>query len=108
VANFAIGICARSKDKIVSRDKNKGGEIFSHTIQQLGMKAVGNGRENIVTIPVPVFFERERERDGKSRTGIRIRYYGISGTVYFDWEQSDYDRESETQSGNMDKYNSTS
>jgi hypothetical protein len=72
------------------------------------MKAVGNGRENIVTIPVPVFFERERERDGKSRTGIRIRYYGISGTVYFDREQSDYDRESETQSGNMDKSNSTS
>jgi hypothetical protein len=69
---------------------------------RLGMKTVGNDRENITTVPAPVLFKRERERDGSSRTGIRIRYYGISGTKYFDREHFDYDRESETQNGNID------
>jgi hypothetical protein len=69
----------------------------------LGMKTVGNDRENITTVPAPVLFKRERERDGNSRTGIRIRYYGIPGTEYFDREHFDYDhRESETQNGNID------
>jgi hypothetical protein len=70
--------------------------LRSFMTSSLGMKAVGNGRENTLTIPVPVFFERERERDGNSRTGIRIRYYGISETEYFERGRFDYDRESET------------
>jgi hypothetical protein len=40
----------------------------------VGMKAVGNGRENTQIAPAPVFVCRERERDGNSRAGIRIRY----------------------------------
>jgi len=48
----------------------------------VGMKTVGNGRENVLTIPAPVFFGREREREREGRTGKRIRYYGISGTEY--------------------------
>jgi len=67
----------------------------------LGMKAVGNGRKNTLTIPAPVFFGRERERERKGRTGKRIRYYGISGTEYFDREHVDYDRESITQNENI-------
>jgi hypothetical protein len=72
------------------------------------MKAVGNGRENTLTIPVPIFFERERERNGNSWMGIQIRYYGISGTEYFDREHFDYDRDSETQNGNIDTTTSMS
>lgn len=63
------------------------------------MKVVGNSRENIITIPAPVFFEWEQ--DGNTRTGIQIRYYRISGTIYFNQEHSDYDWESETQNGNI-------
>jgi len=59
---------------------------------------VGNGWENIVIIPAPALYDRERE----SRTEKRIRYYGISGTEYFDRERVDYDRESITQNGNID------
>ena len=64
------------------------------------MKTVGNGRENVLTIPALVFFGRERERE--DRTGKRIRYYGISGTEYFERERVDYDREAVTQNGNID------
>jgi len=66
------------------------------------MKTVGNGRENVLTIPAPVFFGREREREREGRTGKRIRYYGISGTEYFERERVDYDREAVTQNGNID------
>jgi hypothetical protein len=55
---------------------------------------VGNGRENTLTIPVTEFFDREREREWNGRIGKRIRYYGISGTEYFDREYVDYGRES--------------
>ena len=61
------------------------------------MKAVGNGRENTVTIPAPILYDRERWRERESRMGKRIRYYRISGTKYFDRERVDYDRESITQ-----------
>ena len=63
------------------------------------MKTVGNGRENVLTILAPVFFGQERERKG--RTGKRIRYYGISGTEYFERERLDYDRKAVTQNGNI-------
>jgi len=46
----------------------------------LGMKTVGNDRENILTIHATTYFGRERERKRESRTGIRNRYYGISET----------------------------
>jgi hypothetical protein len=68
----------------------------------LGLKTVGNGRENTVIIPAPALYDRERWRERESRTGKRIRYYGISGTEYFDRERVDYDRESITQNGNID------
>ena len=64
-------------------------------LQRVGMKTVGNGRENVLTIPAPVFFGREWEREG--RTGKRIQYYGISGTEYFERERVDYDRKAVTQ-----------
>ena len=67
--------------------------IFLWDTIWIGLKTVGNGRENTVTIPAPALYDRERE----SRTGKRIRYYGISGTEYFDRERVDYDRESITQ-----------
>jgi hypothetical protein len=60
----------------------------------LGMKAVGNGRENTQTAPAPVFVCREQERDRNSRAGIRIRYYGISGAGYNDREHVGNGRES--------------
>ena len=66
------------------------------------MKTVGNGRENVLTIPAPVFFGRKREWEREGRTGKRIRYYGISGTEYFERERVDYDREAVTQNGNID------
>ena len=53
------------------------------------MKTVGNGRENLLTVTVPVLFCREREL----RTGKQIRYYEISGTEHIDREHVDYDRE---------------
>lgn len=71
----------------------------------LGMKAVRNSRENTLTIPAPAFFSREREQERESRMGKRIRYYGISGTEYFDREHIDYDWESITQNGNIDACN---
>ena len=64
----------------------------------LGLKTVGNGRENTLTILVPVFFCRERERD--RRTGKQKRYYGISETEYIGRENIGYDREVVTQIGN--------
>ena len=70
-----------------------------------GTKTVGNGRENVLTIPAPVFFSRERERERKGRTEKRIRYYGISGTEYFERERVDYDREVVTQNGNINMCN---
>jgi len=66
------------------------------------MKTVGNSWENVLTIPAPVFFGWERERERKGRTGKRIRYYGISGTKYFEWERVDYDRKAVTQDENID------
>ena len=36
---------------------------------RLGMKTVGNGRENVLTIPAPVFFGREREQEREGQTG---------------------------------------
>ena len=62
------------------------------------MKTAGNSRENVLTIPTPVFFGRERE----GRTGKRIRYYGISETEYFERKRVDYDREAVTQNENID------
>ena len=64
---------------------------------QVGMKTVGNGRENHSTVPATVFFGRERKRKRKNRTRKRNRYYGISGTESIGWEHADYDRESITQ-----------
>ena len=61
------------------------------------MKTVGNGRENLLTVPATVFFGRER----KKRTGKRNRYYGISGTESIGREHADYDRESITQNGKI-------
>jgi len=68
---------------------------------RVGMKTVGNGRENVLTISAPVFFCRERKREREGRTGKRNRYYGISGTEYFERERLDYDREAVTQNGNI-------
>ena len=67
----------------------------------VGMKMVGNSRENVLTIPAPVFFCRELKREWEGRTGKRNRYYGISGTEYFERERLDYDREAVTQNGNI-------
>ena len=44
--------------------------------KQLGMKTVGNGRENPSTVPATVFFGRERKRERKNWTGNEI---GITG-----------------------------
>ena len=65
----------------------------------VGMKTVGNARENPLTVSVTVFFGRERER--KNRMGKRNRYYGISGTESISREHADYDRESITQNGKI-------
>ena len=62
------------------------------TVKFLGMKTVGNGRENTLTVTVPVFFlSGTRKVDGK-----RKRYYGISGTEHIGREHVDYDREAVT------------
>jgi len=75
--------------------------ICSMMVLHLGMKTARNGRENVLTIPAPVFFCRERKREREGRTGKRNRYYGISGTEYFERERLDYDREAVTQNGNI-------
>ena len=67
----------------------------------LGMKTVGNGRENFSTVLATVFFGRERKRERENRTGKRNRYYGISGTESIGREHADYDRESITQNGKI-------
>ena len=66
----------------------------------IGMKTVGNGRENLLTVIVPILFCRERERERELRTGKRIRYYRISGTEHIDREHVDYDREISITIGN--------
>jgi hypothetical protein len=69
VANFAIGICARSKDKIVSRDKNKGGEIFSHTIQQH---------------PTRIHQEHDiykKQKKGTMRSGVKVALCSFPGRL---------------------------
>ena len=68
---------------------------------RIGLKTVGNGRENTQTVSVPIFFCQERKREREKRTGKRNRYYGISGTEHIGREHIDYDRESVTQDGNM-------
>ena len=68
---------------------------------RLGMKTVGNGRENPSTVPATVFFGRERKRERENWTGKRNRYYGISGTESIGREHADYDRESITQNGKI-------
>ena len=67
----------------------------------VGMKTVGNGRKNFLTVPATVFFGREQKRKQKNRTGKRNRYYGISGTESIGREHADYDRESITQNGKI-------
>jgi len=67
----------------------------------IAMKTVGNGWENVLTIPAPVFFCRERKQEQEGRTGKRNWYYGISGTEYFERERIDYDREAVTQNGKI-------
>ena len=67
----------------------------------VGMKTVGNGRENPSTVPATVFFGREWKRERKNRTGKRNRYYGISGTESIGREHADYNRESITQNGKI-------
>jgi hypothetical protein len=64
-----------------------------------------NGRENTSIVTVTVYFERERERERESRTGKRIRYYGISETGYYDREHVDYDREQVNTNGKTDTCN---
>jgi len=64
------------------------------------MKTVGNGRENVLTIPAPVSFCWERKREREGRMEKQNRYYEISGTKYFKRERVDYDREAVTQNGN--------
>jgi hypothetical protein len=66
---------------------------LNNVLVSLGMKTIGNGRENPLPIPVPVFSRRERERERERRTGKRNRYYGISGTEQLDRKHIDYDRE---------------
>jgi hypothetical protein len=68
----------------------------------LGLKTIGNGRENTSTVTATVFFERERERERESRTGKRNRYYGILGTGYYDREHVDYDQEQVNTNGKTD------
>ena len=48
-----------------------------------------NSRENPLTVPATVFFDRERKRERKNRTGKRNRYYGISGTESIGREHAD-------------------
>jgi len=47
-------------------------DIYPHC--QVGMKMVGNGRKNVLTIPAPVFFVGNRNGNGKAgqenETGI--------------------------------------
>jgi hypothetical protein len=57
------------------------------------MKTVGNGRENPLTVPAPVFRWRDRKREREGRTGKRIRYYRISGAEHIGREHINYDRE---------------
>ena len=50
---------------------------FLHVDQlQVGMKMVGNGRKNPLTVPATVFFCRERKWERKNRTENEI---GITG-----------------------------
>jgi len=72
-----------------------------YDLVRIGMKTVGNGRENPSTVPATVFFGRERKRERENRTGKRNRYYGISGTESIGREHADYDRESITQNGKI-------
>ena len=74
--------------------------LATHSLTQLGMKTVGNDRENSLTVSATVFFGRERKQERKNRTGKRNRYYGISGTESIGREHADYDRESITQREN--------
>ena len=80
---------------------------LTHTPRHLAArrdKTVGNGRKNVLIISAPVFLDRERERkrEREGRTRKQNRYYGISGTEYFERKRVDYDREEETQDGNID------
>ena len=74
-------------------------------MSSLGMKAVGNGRENTITIFVTVFFSRKRERERKRRSGKRNRIYGMSETKLFDRERVDNGRESIIQIGKINANN---
>jgi hypothetical protein len=65
------------------------------------MKTIGNGRENVLTIHVPIFFGREREQERKGRSGKRNQNYGISGSKYFDRENVDYGQESVIKIGSV-------
>ena len=58
-----------------------------------------NGLENLLTIPFPLFFGRERDRERESRTGKRNQYYRISEIEYFDREYV-IDRKSVIYNGN--------
>jgi len=55
----------------------------------IGMKAVGNGRENSLTIFVFIFLFGNGNGNGKARSGKRIRLCGISETVQFDRKHFD-------------------
>ena len=95
----------KGKINLVDREKwlkdtrielNRGWSLMTSSIETRDE----NGRErseNVLTIPALIFFCRERE----GRTEKRNRYYGISGTEYFERERVDYDREAVKQNGNI-------
>ena len=71
----------------------------------LGMKAIGNGRENTLTIFVFIFLFGNGNGNGKTWSGKRNRLCGISETVQFDRSHVDNGREPVLKSGNNESCN---
>jgi len=83
--------CLSEKDALDVQYPSQIASSLTHTVPagqqpEIGMKTVGNDLENLLTIPFPLFFGRERDRERESRTGKRNQYYRISEIEYFDRE----------------------
>ena len=69
------------------------------------MKAVGNGRENTLTIFVFIFLFGNGNRNGKALSGKRNQLCGISRTIQFDRKYFDNGQESIVKNENTNTYN---
>ena len=69
--------------------------------QQLGMKEVGNDRENTLTTFIFIFLFRNGYGNGRARSGKRNRMHGKSKSKQFDRKHVDNGREAVFKSGNI-------